>query len=78
VLVVLAIYSQAAQELHQLLLTQVVQVVVVAVISQQAALHQVTLAVLAETVVVAVAVLTTQAHLALAVTAYFIFTTKEN
>jgi hypothetical protein len=33
---------------------------------------------LAETVAVAVAVLTTQAHLALAVTAYFIFTTKEN
>jgi hypothetical protein len=55
-----------------------VQVAVALAIALLAVTHQVTLAVLAETVAVAVAVLTTQAHQVLAVTAYFIFTTKEN
>jgi hypothetical protein len=78
VLVVLAIYSQAVLELHQRLLTQAVLVAVAQAISVLAVTHQVTLAVLVVTVAAVVAVLTTQAHQVLAVTAYFIFTTKGN
>jgi hypothetical protein len=77
VLVELAIYLQAELALHQRLPTQAEQAVAVAVISLLAVTLQVTQAVLAEMVEVVAVALTTQAHLALAVTALFISTTKE-
>jgi hypothetical protein len=75
VLVVLVIYLQAVLVQVQEL-TQAVQVVAVADTSPQAVTHQATQAVLVEMVAVAVAVPTTQEQAVLAVTAYFIFTTK--
>jgi hypothetical protein len=78
VLVVLAIYLQAELEAHQQLPTQVVQVVAVQAISQQAATHQVTLVALAETAEAVAEALTTQAHQVLVAMVSSIFTTKEN
>jgi hypothetical protein len=76
VMVALAIYLQGEQVAHQLLLTQAVRAVAVAVTLPSAVTHQVMMVELAEMAGVVAVALTTLAHQVLAVMAYFISTTK--
>jgi hypothetical protein len=76
VLVALATSSQVELVAHQLLLTQAAQVEVVAVSSLLVPTLQATLAVLVEMAVVEAEALTILEHLALAVMALSIFTTR--